>query len=200
MDDAHVVLVGVSNSVKKSETEFRDRGFSCRGAMANLANEAELEAAFYKIMDSLDGRLDIIINSAGIQRRNRCEDFTKEDWTDVIQLNLTSVFMLNQLAGRVMLKQGSGKIINIASMLSFFGGFTVPAYAASKGGIAQLTKAFANEWASKGINVNAIAPGYMDTSMNTKLIEDAGRNQEILSRIPAGRWGLPEDMKESPHF
>lgn len=103
--------------------------------------------------------------------------------------------MLCQLAGNTMIKQGQGKIINLASMLSFFGGYTVPAYAASKGAIAQLTKALANEWASKNINVNAIAPGYMNTEMNVNLVNDTNRNQEILNRIPAGRWGTPNDMK-----
>ena len=101
---------------------------------------------------------------------------------------------MDQLAARVMLKQGSGKIINIASMLSYFGGYTVPAYAASKGGVAQITKAFANEWASQGVNVNAIAPGYMATEMNTALINDETRNTEILARIPAKRWGTPQDV------
>ena len=118
-----------------------------------------------------------------------------EDWDKVINLNLNTVFQLCQLAGKVMLKQGSGKIINIASMLSFFGGFTVPAYSASKGGVAQLTKALANEWSSKNVQVNAIAPGYMATDINQALIDDEKRNHEILSRIPAGRWGNPEDMQ-----
>ncbi|MEG2851833.1 MAG: SDR family oxidoreductase, partial [Hydrogenoanaerobacterium sp.] len=118
-----------------------------------------------------------------------------EDWDSVLNVNLSAVFMLCQLAGREMLKQESGKIINIASMLSFFGGYTVPAYAASKGGVAQLTKALSNEWARHGINVNAVAPGYMATSMNTKLIEDEARNVEITNRIPARRWGTPDDLK-----
>ncbi len=112
----------------------------------------------------------------------------------MLNVNLTAVFRLCQLAGRVMLEQGGGKIINLASMLSFFGGYTVPAYAAAKGGVAQLTKALSNEWAIRNIQVNAIAPGYMATDMNTRLMEDPGRNQEILSRIPAGRWGTPEDI------
>jgi len=142
----------------------------------------------------LGGTLDIIINNAGIQRRNKSEDFTIEDWDDVIEMNLTSVFMLSQLAGRIMLKKGKGKIINMASMLSFFGGYTVPAYAASKAGVALLTKALSNEWAGRGVNVNAIAPGYMDTAMNTALINDETRNEQILSRIPAGRWGKPSDL------
>ena len=143
----------------------------------------------------LGGKIDILLNDAGVQRRNHCEDFTLEDWDTVINVNLNAVFVLCQLAGREMLKQGSGKIINMASMLSFFGGFTVPAYAASKGAVAQLTKALSNEWAGKNIQVNAIAPGYMATEMNTALINDNGRNTEILARIPAGRWGTAKDMK-----
>lgn len=123
-----------------------------------------------------------------------------EDWKTVTQVNLDSVFVLCQLAGQHMLKNGKGKIINIASLLSFFGGFTVPAYAAAKVGVAQLTKALSNEWASRGININAIAPGYMATEMNTALIEDEGRSKEILSRIPAGRWGTPEDIMGTAIF
>jgi 2-deoxy-D-gluconate 3-dehydrogenase len=146
-------------------------------------------------VSKLGGRLDIIVNSAGIQRRSKSEEFPIEYWDDVIEINLTSVFMLCQLAGRTMLAQGKGKIINVASMLSYFGGYTVPAYAASKGGVAQLTKAMANEWAGKGVNVNAVAPGYMDTTMNTALVNDPVRNEQILARIPAGRWGTPDDMK-----
>ena len=118
-----------------------------------------------------------------------------EDWQRVLDVNLTATFRLCQLAGRQMLRQGGGKIVNIASMLSFFGGWTVPAYAASKGGVAQLTKSLANEWAAHNINVNAIAPGYMATDINTDLRADPGRNAEIVSRIPAGRWGTPDDLK-----
>ena len=117
-----------------------------------------------------------------------------EDWDAVIDTNLKSTFFLAQAAGRHMLAQGSGKIINIASLLSFQGGLTVPAYAASKGGVAQFTKSLANEWASQGINVNGIAPGYMDTEMNVALKADETRSSQIMARIPAGRWGKPEDM------
>ena len=113
----------------------------------------------------------------------------------MLDVNLNAVFRLCQLAGRHMLANGSGKIINVASMLSFFGGFTVPAYAAAKGGVAQLTKALSNEWAGRGVCVNAIAPGYMATDLNTALINDASRNAEILARIPAGRWGCDKDMQ-----
>ena len=147
-------------------------------------------------MNLLGGHLDICINGAGVQRRHLCEDFPMDDWDDVIEVNLTAAFELAQLSGRQFIKQKSkGKIILVASMLTFFGGYTVPAYAASKGGIAQLTKALSNEWMSKGINVNAIAPGYMDTDMNSALMNDNKRNDEILSRIPAKRWGTADDMK-----
>jgi 2-deoxy-D-gluconate 3-dehydrogenase len=119
---------------------------------------------------------------------------SEADWDIVLEVNLNSVFLLAQLAGQYMLKQGHGKIVNIASLLSFGGGLLTVGYAASKGGVAQMTKALANEWSSRGINVNAIAPGYMATEMNIPLMEDPARNKLILDRVPAGRWGLPEDL------
>ena len=155
----------------------------------------ELNNSFEVAVEKLGGSLDIMINAAGIASRTKSEDSPTKDWDRVIEVNLSAVFFLCQLAGKIMLKQKSGKIINIASMLSFFGGYTVAAYAASKGGVAQITKALSNEWARYGININAIAPGYMNTSLNKNLINDPVRNKEILDRIPAGRWGLPEDMK-----
>ena len=140
------------------------------------------------------GSIDILVNNAGMIRRAPAEDFSEADWSDVIAANLSAVFRLSQGAGRHMLRQKSGKIINIASLLSFQGGITVPAYAAAKGGVAQLTKALANEWAAKGVNVNAIAPGYMHTDNTAALRGDPVRAAQILQRIPAGRWGTPEDM------
>ena len=140
------------------------------------------------------GRLDILVNNAGSIRRAAAADYLEEDWATVIEVNLSAVFRLSQLAGRQMIAQGRGKIINIASLLSFQGGITVPAYAASKGGVAQLTKALANEWAGKGINVNAIAPGYMRTDNTKALQADETRNRQIMERIPAGRWGEPSDL------
>jgi 2-dehydro-3-deoxy-D-gluconate 5-dehydrogenase len=140
------------------------------------------------------GAIDILVNNAGIIRRAPAAEYSEDDWRSVIDVNLTSVFRLTQLAGRHMLAQGSGKIINIASLLTFQGGILVPAYAAAKGGVGQLTKAFANEWASKGINVNAIAPGYMDTDNTEALRNNPERARQILERIPAGRWGHPEDL------
>ena len=140
------------------------------------------------------GQLDILVNNAGTIRRAPATDYTEEDWAAVIEVNLSSLFRLSQLAGRHMIERGGGKILNIASLLSFQGGITVVAYAASKGGVAQLTKALANEWAAKNINVNAIAPGYMRTDNTRALQENETRNRQILERIPAGRWGEPGDV------
>ncbi|MFN2578187.1 MAG: 2-dehydro-3-deoxy-D-gluconate 5-dehydrogenase KduD [Pyrinomonadaceae bacterium] len=146
------------------------------------------------------GRIDVLINNAGTIGRAPAADYSEEDWSTVIEVNLSAVFRMSQLAGRKMLEEGSGKIVNIASVLSFQGGITVPAYAASKGGVAQLTKALANEWAGKGINVNAIAPGYMRTDNTKALQQDATRNRQILERIPAGRWGESSDLAGAAVF
>lgn len=147
------------------------------------------------------GSLDILINNAGMIRRAPAAEYSAEDWDEVIAVNLTAVFRLSQLAGQQMLKQGKpGKIVNIASLLSFQGGILVPAYAAAKGGVAQLTKALANEWAAKGINVNAIAPGYMATENTAALRADPVRSRQILERIPAGRWGEPADLAGAAVF
>lgn len=191
-----VCIVDISKKASDVAAAFCEKGFKCHAVNADLGNRASLKTGFKEAVTALGGHLDIIINAAGIQKRHFCEEFPIEDWDAVININLNAVFSLCQLAGQQFIKQQSkGKIINIASMLSFFGGYTVPAYAASKGGVAQLTKALSNEWASKGINVNALAPGYMATEMNTALIADDTRNTEILNRIPAKRWGTPEDMK-----
>ncbi len=192
---ASVVIFASSDSVHTVAKELSDKGYKVKGIQVDLSKKEAIGTGFDEAMKHFGGKLDILINNAGIQRRNKCEDFTMEDWDDVINVNLTSVFTLCQLAGRVMLQQNKGKIINLASMLSFFGGQTVPAYAASKGGVAQLTKALSNEWSGRGINVNAIAPGYMDTDMNVALVNDPERNTQILGRIPKGRWGKPEDMQ-----
>ena len=145
--------------------------------------------------------MDILLTSAGIQRRHAPEQFPDNDWNEVLQVNLTTIFTLNRDFGAYLLSKpeptrGSrGKIINIASLQSFQGGINIPAYASAKGGVAQLTKALSNQWSSKGINVNAIAPGYVDTDMNSALMADEVRKKSILERIPAGRWGQPEDFK-----
>jgi 2-deoxy-D-gluconate 3-dehydrogenase len=147
------------------------------------------------------GSIDILVNNAGVIRRAPASEYPTEFWDELIAVNLTAVFRLSQLAGRHMLQKGAGgKILNIASLLSFQGGILVPAYAAAKGGVAQLTKALANEWASKRINVNAIAPGYMATDNTTALRNDPLRNRQILERIPAGRWGEPQDIAGAALF
>ena len=140
------------------------------------------------------GQIDILVNNAGIIRRNAAVDFTEADWDAVVDVNLKSVFFLTQAVGRLMLQAGRGKIINIASLLSFQGGIRVASYAASKSGLAGLTRLLANEWAARGVNVNAIAPGYFSTNNTSALRADETRNREILARIPAGRWGQPADL------
>jgi 2-deoxy-D-gluconate 3-dehydrogenase len=140
------------------------------------------------------GHIDILVNNAGIIRRADALEYSDADWDDVLMVDLSNVFRLCRAAGRGMLTRGSGKIINIASMLAFQGGTRVPAYAAAKGGVAQLTKALANEWAPRGVNVNAIAPGYMRTDNTQALRDDTSRYDAITARIPAGRWGEPEDL------
>jgi 2-deoxy-D-gluconate 3-dehydrogenase len=146
------------------------------------------------------GSLDILFNNAGIIRRAPASEYPSQDWADVIEVNLNAVFRLCQLAGRHMLARKSGKIVNTASLLSFQGGIRVPAYAAAKGAVAQLTKALANEWAEHGINVNAIAPGYMATDNTAPLRADPVRSAQILQRIPAGRWGTPADLAGTAVF
>ncbi len=160
---------------------------------ADLSSTKPIAAIVEQTINDLGG-LDILVNNAGIIRRTDSVEFTEADWDAVIDTNLKSAFFLAQAAGRHMIANGAGKIINVASMLSFQGGIRVPSYTASKSGLAGLTRLLANEWAPKGVNVNAIAPGYMSTDNTTLLREDAKRNTEILSRIPAGRWGDASDI------
>jgi 2-dehydro-3-deoxy-D-gluconate 5-dehydrogenase len=160
---------------------------------ADLSSTAPISGMVDAVIKQM-GRIDILINNAGIIRRADALDFTEADWDAVIDTNLKSVFFLCQAAGRHMVARGSGKIINIASMLSFQGGVRVPSYTASKSGVAGLTKLLANEWAAKGVNVNAIAPGYIATANTAALQQDANRNRAIIDRIPAARWGTPDDL------
>lgn len=194
---AEVVLVGASGRCRTLAEEYRARGWKAHGLPCDLASTEEIRDCFGKALDLLGGEIDVLVNAAGIQRRAPSEDFPLEDWQAVIDVNLTAPFLLSRLAGKQMIRQGrGGRIINIASMCSYFGGSTIPAYSASKGGITQLTKAMCNDWAKYGITVNAIAPGYMDTPMNAALTDPRNpRFKEISDRIPAGRWGTGEDMK-----
>ncbi|MCG8351698.1 MAG: 2-dehydro-3-deoxy-D-gluconate 5-dehydrogenase KduD [Chloroflexales bacterium] len=160
---------------------------------ADFSTTEPIDGVIKQTVEQL-GRLDILVNNAGIIRRANAIETTPADWQGVLDVNLTAVWALSQAAAQVMLLQGGGKIINIASLLSFQGGIRVPAYTAAKHAVAGLTKALANEWAGRGINVNAIAPGYMATDNTQALRDDPERNRQILERIPAGRWGTPNDM------
>lgn len=190
---ANIVGVGQSNMASTKE-EVERAGKKFLEIKADLTSTEKVNEIVEKTVENF-GRIDILVNNAGTIRRQDAIDYTQEDWDAILNLNLKTVFFLSQRVAKEFIKQKSGgKIINIASMLSFQGGIRVPAYTASKSGIAGITKALANEWAKLNINVNAIAPGYMATD-NTKAIrEDEKRNLEILERIPAGRWGTPEDL------
>jgi 2-dehydro-3-deoxy-D-gluconate 5-dehydrogenase len=160
---------------------------------ADLRNRVETDRLIADTLQTMGG-LDILVNNAGIIRRENAEQYGDDDWDAVIEIDLSSAFRLCRAAGRHMLAEGRGKIINVTSLLAFQGGIRVPAYAAAKGGLAQLTKALANEWGGRGVNVNAIAPGYMRTDNTKALFDDPVRNEQITARIPAGRWGTPEDL------
>jgi 2-deoxy-D-gluconate 3-dehydrogenase len=177
-----------------TEECLRATGVRTACLAGDLSDRAAADRLVAETLDTM-GRLDILVNNAGIIRRQPAAEHSDEYWDDVLEVNLTAVFRLCRAAGRHMLERGEGgKIVNIASLLAFQGGVTVPGYAAAKGGVAQLTKALANEWAPRGINVNAIAPGYMATDNTKALREDPVRTRQILERIPAGRWGTPEDL------
>jgi 2-deoxy-D-gluconate 3-dehydrogenase len=186
---AHVAIADISDRVPAVAQEIG--AFPLR---VDLSDRAEALALVDRAVQALGG-LDILVNNAGAQRRHPAEEFPLEDWDLVLAVNLDAAWILAQAAGRVMLAQGHGKIINMASMLSFTGGLTVPAYTASKGALAQLTKALSNEWAGRGVNVNALAPGYMNTELNAALVGNPDREPQILARIPAGRWGVPGDLR-----
>ncbi|MDB7984906.1 SDR family oxidoreductase [Faecalicoccus pleomorphus] len=194
---AKVCIMDINPKALETAKYYSDKGFECYAVISDLGNDDTREADFSKAIEKLGGHLDILVNGAGVQRRYPSEEFPLKEFDFVLNVNLRSVFAMCQLAGRQFIKQNSkGKIVNIASMLSFFGGYTVPAYAASKGGVAQITKALCNEWAEKGVNVNALAPGYMATEMNTALMDPTNpRYEAITNRIPNKKWGTPDDMK-----
>jgi 2-dehydro-3-deoxy-D-gluconate 5-dehydrogenase len=190
---AGVVCISSSGSAQTVET-IRANGGQATDLPADLSKTEALEGIFAAALAAY-GRIDILVNNAGMIRRTPAVDHGRQDWYDVIDLNLNSVFFLSQLAGRHMIERGSGKIINIASMLTYQGGINVPGYTASKHAVAGVTKALANEWAGKGIQINAIAPGYMTTNNTAPIVADENRYRSITDRIPAGRWGAPDDMK-----
>ena len=190
-----VVAIDIDNNLIQIVKKFKEKNYKADYVIADISYRNSIYQSFDEALNILGGQVDILVNSAGIQKRFNSEDFPIEEWDKVISINLTAMFIYCQLAAKYMIKTGHGKIINVASMQSYFGGITIPAYAASKGGVSQLTKALSNDWASKGICVNAIAPGYMDTKMNIALINDPVRNAEALSRIPKKRWGKGDDLK-----
>jgi 2-dehydro-3-deoxy-D-gluconate 5-dehydrogenase len=190
---ADVVCHGHSHSSKQTCVQIEKLGRRATAIQADLSQSGAAEDLFDKAQKFAP--VDIVVNNAGIIRRAEAIDYRDQDWTAVLQVNLNAVWKLCQSAGQAFCRRKSaGKIINIASLLAFQGGITVPAYAASKGAVAQLTKALANEWASHNVNVNAIAPGYMRTDNTSSLQDDELRNRQILERIPAGRWGDPSDI------
>ena len=198
---ADIILIQRDESNTQTHDTITSLGRKCTIATADLADQSSVS----KIIPDLTAaghNMDILLTCAGVQKRHPAHQFPDEDWNNVLQVNLTTVFTMCRDFGAYLLSKpeppagkSRGSIINVASLLTFQGGITVPAYAASKGGIGQLTKALSNEWASKGINVNAIAPGYINTDMNTALMADEERQKSILARIPAARWGQPEDFK-----
>lgn len=189
---ADIAAAGIS---PPTETEAKVKALGRRfvSIEANLTSIEPVARLLKETLDGLGG-VDILVNNAGLIRRADAVDFSEQDWDDVMNVNIKSAFFLSQAVGRHFIAQGSGKIINIASMLSFQGGIRVPSYTASKSGIAGITRLLANEWAGKGVNINAIAPGYMATDNTAQLRADEARNKSILDRIPAARWGEPSDL------
>ena len=197
---ATVALIGRGQNVVETCREIDPTGKAALPFLADLSQRDQIHRVFDEVMDAFGGELDILVNNAGIQRRHMPEDFPIEEWDEVLAVNLNAVWIMARLAGRVMLAKGSGKIINIASLNSFLGGTTVPAYTAAKSGVAGLTRALSDDWAGRGVNVNAIAPGYIATSLNTALIGNPDREPKILARLPKKRWGEPDDMKGAVIF
>ena len=194
---ANVVLVGRDEqALKETEGAIQANNKSARTycAGADVKDPARMMEIVTTTIQRF-GTIDILVNNAGIIRRAPAADYSAHDWYEVIDTNLNSVFSWAQAVGKVMIEQGSGKIINLASLLSFQGGVNVAAYTASKGAVMQLTKELSNEWAKYGVQVNAIAPGYIETNATAALSSDSKRKEQILSRIPAGRWGEPEDIQ-----
>ena len=191
---ANLILLDISPEIEKLADELCGRGHRCTAVVADVRDPASVAAAIKRAKEK-EGRIDILVNNAGLIRREDALEFSETDWDDVMNLNIKSVFFMSQAAAKHFIAQGNGgKIINIASMLSFQGGIRVPSYTASKSGVMGVTRLMANEWAKHNINVNAIAPGYMATNNTQQLRADEQRSAEILDRIPAGRWGLPSDL------
>ncbi|MGN0184549.1 MAG: SDR family oxidoreductase [Aristaeellaceae bacterium] len=193
---AEVVLLDILDIVEESAKKMGATGAPVHAVKGDLSKPETLEAVYNACLEKLGGRVDILLNGAGIQFRAPAVEFPQARWQKIIDINLSAVFYMAQLAGRTMLAQGYGRIINIASMCSFFGSVLIPAYTASKSGVAGITKALSNEWAAGGVTVNAIAPGYMATELTANMKQvNPQQYAEITGRIPMGRWGNPEDLQ-----
>jgi len=190
---ADLVLVDYVGSNETAE-EIKAMGRKAITIVADLMTISPIQSIVNETISTF-GKVDVLVNNAGIIRRTPAIDFSEKDWDDVMAINSKTVFFFCQAVARDMMERKYGKIINVASLLAFQGGIFVPSYSASKGAVAQVTKALANEWAQHGIMINAIAPGYMATNNTKALREDPVRSKTILDRIPAGRWGIPDDLK-----
>lgn len=194
-----VIASRTQSLLEKIAQEIRRYGGEVLVAAVDVTKKGNIDRLIKKSLGKF-GKIDFLFNNAGIIRRCPSEDYSEKDWDEVMNVNLKGVFLLAQAVGRVMIKQGGGKIINTSSLIAVTGGKTIPAYAASKGGVAQLTKALANDWAKYGINVNAIGPGYFKTDPAKPLWADKARYRELTERIPMGRWGNPDDLAGTAVF
>lgn len=202
MAGADLVLIATDEErLQQACARLGQDGAPVSYVVGDLSNLENIENIYNSALEKSGGHIDILVNNAGVQYRCKAQNFPLDKWKSIIDINLSSVFVLSQLAGNTMIAQGHGKIINIASMTSFFGSEMIPAYAASKGGIMQLTKALSNEWAHLGVNVNAIAPGYMETVLTSDMkLKNPAQFEDVTRRIPAHRWGKPEDLQGAVIF
>lgn len=191
---AEVVIIDRAEDTESFAKTLTNKSVSCRGVTADLLDRTALDHAFDESFEKLGGVVDILVNSAGIRFSAPAEQHPIGEWDRLIAINLTAVFLMCQHAGRAMLTRGKGSIINMASIRSFSGSYDAVAYGTSKGGIAQLTKSLSNEWAGRGVRVNAIAPGFMLTNLAASIVHDSVASNAAVDRIPAGRWGTPQDL------
>ena len=198
---AEIVIISTTDACKQAASEIAaDGGAPAHGVVCDLSDRESLRQGFDEALKLLGGRLDILFNNAGINRNHKSQDFPLEDWDVIRKINYDAVFLMSQLAAKVMMEQKYGRIINMASLLSIIGGRMSLGYAAAKGGVVQMTKAMSNDWAPYGITVNCIAPGYMNTDMNKDYCADLSRSGHLLARRPVGRWGVERDLRAASVF
>ena len=192
---ASVVIVDKDLDTLNKAEALNEKWSDCFGYSVDISDRDQIDESIGKAVQFLGGSVEILVNAAGIQRRNSSEIFSDVDWDEIITVNMTSVFLYSKKVSIDMILNGYGKIINVSSIMSQFGGINIPAYSASKGGVSQLTKAMSNDLASKGLRINAISPGYINTNMNRAILQDSDRNARVINRTPVGRWGTPTDLK-----